>query len=131
MRALIIDDDVRARAAEVVAHAEANPFRPPYATAPGDDPKLTLQIGTYRCVFSRTIMGDVEFRHLSVSVPGGLYPGPEAVFLIAADLFGFTGWDWDLSKVPDDWACRPKQEPVMCVEIAQPVRATVPREQMS
>lgn len=131
MRALMIDDDVRARAAEVVAHAEANPYRPPYATAPGDDPKLTLQIDTYRCVFSRTVMGDVEFRHLSVSVPGGLYPWPGAVFLIAADLFGFTGWDKDGRHVPDDWAFQPKQEPVRCVEIAQAVRATVPRESMS
>lgn len=130
MRMLIIDDAVRDKAAAVIAHAEANPHRPPYRTAPGDDPRLTLEINTYRVVFSRTVMGDVEFRHLSVSVPGGLYPGPEAVFMIA-DLFGFTGWDIEANQIPADWAVQPKQEPVLCVEVAQAVRATVPRETMS
>lgn len=131
MRMLVIDDDVRARAAAMVAHAEKNPFRPPYATPPGDDPQFSMQIGTYRIVFSRTVMGDVEFRHLSVSVPGGLFPGPEAVFMIASDLFGFTGWDMSADRYPDDWAVQPKRIPVLCVEVAQAVRAMVPRETMS
>lgn len=131
MRALLIDDDVRKRAAEVVAYADAHPYQPPYGNAPGDDPKHVLQIDTYKAVFSKTIMGGVEFRHLSVSVPGGLYPGPEAVFLIAADLFGFTGWGPDSPGVPDDWAFQPKREPVLCVEVAQAVRATIPRGAMS
>jgi len=131
MRMLVIDDEVRARAAAVIAHAEKNPFVPPYATPPGDDPELTMEIGTYRVVFSRTVMGEVEFRHLSVSVPGGLYPGPEAVFFIATDLFGFTGWDVESDRIPPDWAVQPKKEPVLCVELAQPVRLTVPRGQLS
>jgi hypothetical protein len=130
MRLLVIDNDARAKAAAIIAHAETHPFKPPYATPPGDDPQLRMQIGTYTVVFSRTIMGEVEFRHLSVSVPGGLYPGPEAVFLIASDLFGFTGWDFE-RDIPQDWAVQPKREPVLCVEIAQPVRSTVPRERLS
>lgn len=130
MRMLVINDEVRARAAEIVAYAEAHPYKPPHDRAPGDDPNLSMEINTYRAVFSRTILDGVEFRHLSISVPGGKYPGPEAAFMIA-DLFGFTGWDIEANEIPSDWACMPKQQPVMCVEIAQPVRSTVPREKMS
>lgn len=129
MRMLVIDDEVRARAAEIVKHAETNPYKPPYDRAPGDDPRNSMEINTFRAVFSRTVLDGVEFRHLSVSVPGGLYPNPEATFMIA-ELFGFTGYEIG-RDMPLDWACMPKKFPVMCVEIAQPVRSTMPRERMS
>lgn len=129
MRMLVIDDAARARAAEIVKHAEAHPFKPPYDSPPGEDTRNEMMLNTYRAVFSRTILEGVEFRHLSVSVPGGLYPNPEATFMIA-ELFGFTGYEIG-RDMPLDWACQPKKFPVLCVEIAQPVRSTMPRERMS
>lgn len=106
MRPLIIGDEEKARAAEILAYSEKpkNHYRvgkPP----PGDNPHhvLKFQFG-YRAVFSYTIDSNSRMmRHLTVSVPGGKYPNVPAVFMIA-DLFGFTGWDQQrIDTPPPDW----------------------------
>ena len=121
MRPLIIDDAARARAAEIVAHAEAHPYRPGMPS-PGDDPRFVAHLNTYRAVFTFTHANDLIYRHLSVSIPAKPgsdkpYPGPEAVFVIA-DLFGFTGFDEDKLEPPADWNFRPHPEE-RCVVVAQ------------
>lgn len=93
LRPLVIDDNAKAKVARVLAHAEQHHYRidaggPP----PGDDERFVAQLDTYRAVFSFTHAEGGVYRHMSVSVPGGKFPNPVAVFMIA-QLFGFTGYD--------------------------------------
>jgi hypothetical protein len=101
-RSLIIDDVARAKAARVLAHAEANPYLPG-DPVPGDQPGFVAHFGSYRSVFTYTHTHWLIFRHLTVSVPTpGKYPNPIAVFEIA-NLFGFTGHDGISDTPPVDW----------------------------
>lgn len=99
MRALIINDAVKASIARLEAFAQANiaswadvqsmatSALPPL----GDDPRRTLVIPFgFRCVLSYEMQRAIKCRHLSVSVdqPGKM-PHEQAVDEIAK-LFGFT-----------------------------------------
>lgn len=121
VRALIINAEARARAAEIVAHSLAHPWNPGAGEPPpGDDPANVLQLGTYRAVFSFTELESGEIaRVLSVSIPTpGKYPSVIA-FCVIAELFGLTGWDGRSDKLPDDWWIDlPKGQNCVCV--AQP-----------
>jgi hypothetical protein len=129
LRPLVIDDAARAQASAIVSFAEWHPFMPGRnATPPGDVPEHVGTFGDgYRAVFSFTHVDGVVYRHLSVSVPGGLYPNPIAALMLA-DLFGFTGWDGS-GVFPESWTCRRVEEPVPCIAILEPVRMTVPAKE--
>jgi hypothetical protein len=121
LRPLIIDETVKSRVREIVAFAEKNLYYPGKSeTIPGNDPRHTVNLLSYRCVFSLTVdpAGDV-FRHLSVSIPDKNYPHPYVFFAIA-ELFGFTGWDGRSLKPPSDWAIGPHEDD-RCIVAAQPV----------
>jgi hypothetical protein len=104
VRALLIDERVKARVARLVAFAEGNHYHVGKSEMiPGDDPRHVLDIGSYQCVFSFTVGPDGSlWRHLSISVPGPKYPNPIA-FNVIAELFGFTGWDGTSEQPPQDW----------------------------
>ena len=120
-RPLIIDEEVRASVGEIVAFAKRNIYHPGKSeTIPGDDPRHTVNLLSYRCVFSFTVDPEGNLlRHLSVSVPGKAYPHPYAFFTIA-ELFGFTGWDGKSVKPPEDWQVGPHKED-RCIVAVQPV----------
>lgn len=100
-------------AARVVDYAERHHYIPgESAQPPGDDPHYVLKADFgYRCVFSYTVMQGRKFRDLSVSIggessphPNAKFPHPYAFYTIAADLFGFTGWDHKtIDPAPADW----------------------------
>jgi hypothetical protein len=116
-RVLVIDDIARAQAARVLAHAEANPYRPG-DPVPGNQPGFVAHFGDYRSVFTYTHANRRIFRHLTVSVPTpGKYPSPIAVFEIA-NLFGFTGHDGMSVTPPLDWtwAVKPAEH---CIVVLQ------------
>lgn len=114
MRLLAIDEGVEARVKEVrrFAGEKENWYRPfagvdEKLRVPGDDERYVVHIEDgYRAVFS--ITEDPEgrmWRQLSVSVPGGKYPHPVAVWTIA-ELFGFEGWDGRSEMPPKGWMFR-------------------------
>lgn len=134
MSHFIIDAAAKAKAAALVAHAEANPYRPeePGARVPADDPGLVAVFDSFRVVFSITEMQGVRMRQLSISLVSrrrGMYPDPIMAFALA-DLLGFTGWSEGSNRVPDGWSCRPVPADG-CVSIVEPIGSTVPREAMS
>lgn len=137
MSHLMIDDEARAKAAELITYAEAHPYLAddPAAAAPGGDPGHVATFGSFRVVFSFTEKQGVRFRQLSVSVPNrrpGTYPDPIMVFEIAA-LLGFTGWNSEpdtIPRMPEGWSCKPIPED-RCVSVIQPIGATAPRGRMS
>jgi hypothetical protein len=90
MRVLIIDDEARAKADQVLIYALAHPFYLGSAPVPGDRAEYCCELNTFRCVFSLSVdrKGD-RYRHLSISVPSDKYPNPWAVAEIAG-LFGFS-----------------------------------------
>ena len=92
MRALVINNNTRKEAAQLMAFARRNIYRPgPGAVTPGDDPHFVMRIKMgYRCVFTYTAQDAHLFRHLSISVNGPNYPHPAAIGAIA-ELFEFTG----------------------------------------
>lgn len=111
MRALVIDEGVQDRIREVLYFAMAVPnhYRPfegkdTALKIPGDDPRYVALVPQgYKAVF--TLTEDREgklWRHLSVSVPGGKYPNPFAVWTIATK-FGFEGWDGISLTPPKNW----------------------------
>lgn len=104
MRALMIDDNAHATAARMKAFAEMNHYRVGSdAPIPGDVPGHVGMFGSYRAVLSITHMDGGIFRHITVSVPGGMLPHPIAVFILA-DLLGLTGWNETMShNAPPDW----------------------------
>lgn len=119
MRPLIIGPQAKVDAARVVAHAEANPYRPGQPT-PGDNPAFVAHFGTYRAVFTITHAEGLVYRHLSVSVPSRKYPNPAAVFMIA-DLFGFAGWNEKAPSEPGNGWMLNLNKDEHCVVVAQPV----------
>ena len=105
LRPLVIDEEVKALVGEVVSFAEGNHYYPGKSEIiPGDDPRHTVQLLSYRCVFSVTHFPSepLPMRHLSVSIPGTRYPHP-LVFCAIAELFGFTGWDGKSERPPAEW----------------------------
>jgi hypothetical protein len=130
MRALVINDEVRANINRCVARA-AKPehylFCPESILANGDDPAFVIEIPDgYRCAHRYMLHSNFLYRHLSVSVAHStLYPAPQAVAIIAC-LFGFTGGtesDLDIENrmEHDGWIVRTnKQE--RHVILMQPAR---------
>jgi len=105
MRPLLIDDEARARVREVLSFASKNWYRLGRSEiVPGDDPRHTVLLNTYRCVFSYTLdPHDNLWRHLSISVPSKDLPNPFAFYSIA-ELFDFTGWDGkSIEPPPEGW----------------------------
>lgn len=94
LRLLIIGEDEKKRASEVVAYASraSNIYHPgPKAKVPGDLSEHVSQFGEFRTVFSWTKVKNGLFRHLSVSVGNRTtLPNPVMVAELA-HLFGFTG----------------------------------------
>lgn len=115
IRPLVIDEAIKAKAAQVIEYASAHPYRPvfvggnvdPSTIPPGDDQEHCLRVPMgYLCVFSFTeIAHEGRYRDLSVSVPTpGKYPQPFALFTLATELFGFTGWDgYTTTPLPEGW----------------------------
>jgi hypothetical protein len=118
MRMLHISAEAIERAKEVMKYAEENPYiigkdqQPLDNQVPGDNPERVMFVPDgYRCCFTFTTRWDAKvFRHLTISVhPAvkGMYPQPISVWVIASDLFGFTGYDTKapfLSELPPpDW----------------------------
>lgn len=137
MSHFIIDDAAKAKAAALVAYAEAHPYRPdePDARVPGDDPGHVAVFDSFRVVFSFTELQGVRVRQISISLISrrrGMYPHPTMAFALA-DLLGFTGWTDDLVRrelPPSDWRCRPVESD-NCVSIVQPIGATVPKAEQN
>jgi len=120
IRALHIDEDAKRRVARVLKYARCpeNFFEPGKTVLiPGNDGNLQVHLNTYRCVFSYTKCDGKLWRHLSISVPGGLFPNIFAGFTIA-EMFGFTGWDQKSEVPPEDWICKPVPKD-RCVVLAQ------------
>jgi hypothetical protein len=120
MRVLNIGPESKERASEIIKYAEENPYiigknqRPLDGQIPGNDTNRVMFIPDgYRCCFTYTTRWDGKvFRHLTISVhPAvkGIYPQPVAVWVVATDLFGFTGYDVETLKMqpPLDWQFAP------------------------
>jgi hypothetical protein len=94
LRLLVIGEEERKRAAEIVAYASRphNLYHPgARAKVPGDQPEHVAHFGDFRAVFSWTKVKTGVFRHLSVSVGEHTnFPNPVMVEELAR-LFGFTG----------------------------------------
>jgi hypothetical protein len=120
MRPLVIDDAARAAIAKIEAYAKTNHYRKGQMP-PGLDSKHVVVLNTYRVVFSYTEANDQLFRHLSISVPGNLYPNPASAFLLASE-FGFTGWDQtNIDQMPKGWGIK-VNEKEHCIVIAQEIK---------
>lgn len=106
-RVLIIDEKARARVREVLGFSlrEENWCEPAISPPlPEDDPRHVASLDTCRCVFNITrTPGGQRFRHLWVSIFGGHYLTPFALYTIAQE-FGFTGWDGKNINAPKDWS---------------------------
>jgi hypothetical protein len=113
MRPLIIDEVARAKAQAIIEYAIAHPYQPgPGIKPPGDDPGHWAMFNTFRVVFSFTYgtgsyapgepQQPMKFAHISISIPGGKWPNPIAVWSLC-DLFGFTGWDGKSQEPPPGW----------------------------
>jgi hypothetical protein len=130
---VIINDEARATAARVVAHADQNHYYPETgASSPGDDEYSVAKFGSYRTVFSFTHYGNSIYRHLSVSIPWPDWsPNPVAVFMIA-DLFGFTGYDRSRADdPPKDWTVGVCDNPECnCLVVVQPCGFGGPKEML-
>jgi hypothetical protein len=106
LRALVIDETAMVEVTRVLgfANKRENYFVPgntPFV--PGDRDEYVAMLGTYRCVFTVTLMNDRMYRHLSISIPEKL-PNPIAAFTIAR-MFGFTG-----GSVDDEVVTEPSEE---------------------
>jgi hypothetical protein len=118
---LTINPEVEASVQRLVSHALIRdhwyePGRTEFV--PGDLPEFTINLDSYRCVFTVTKLGGGAFRHLTISVPSKDFPHPFAAFTIAK-LFGFTGWDGK-AEVPDTWEGRVDQQE-HCIVLMQPL----------
>lgn len=129
MRALVIDDQARAKARRIREFAEQpeNWYLVDGSDrelkAPGNDPRYAACLSTYRCVFSITKTPDGLYRHLSISVPSSGLPNPYAAFMIA-ELFGFEGWDAKTVKPGPDWLIQANHAE-HCIVLACPYLAEV------
>lgn len=126
---LLIDDEARAKAAEIVRYAEAHVYG---RDAIGHIPDG--HVGTFNnhlVVYSLRTLGRHTMRHLSVSLQPlqrGSYPNPISVYMIASHLFGFTGWTEARGHQPpegcavvaDDDPNHPIVSLLQAVEIAPP-----------
>ncbi len=108
MRALLIDDKIKADIQRVVQYAlePDNVYEPGKSPQPpGVDPRHVVLVPFgFRCVFSLTRLpvDNRLYRHLSISVDeSGRYPNEFATYTLA-ELFGFTGWA-GLGQPPPDW----------------------------
>lgn len=126
MRALIIGPEEQAAIAKVVAYAMEHFFYPDSSIVPGDNPAYVAHVPDgFRCVFTFTKHkeGDI-FRHLTVSVPGNMFPSPEACIVLAKE-FGFTASDEGFDLVAriekDRWMAMPN-EAERCIVMVQPVK---------
>ena len=123
MRALVIDDEAKAKVARVVEYAAAHPFNPNRGddtaiAIPGRNPQHVIELSSYRCVFTNSYFQKHGlFRHLSISVPSADYPNPYATWSIA-ELFGFTGWDGHSAMPPGDWVFHINKDE-HCITVAQ------------
>lgn len=95
MHPLIINDEQKLVINSLVKFASdpENWYRPDvHKWVPGDRIEYTLHLDAYRCVFTNTedVATHKIYRHLSISVPGKLYPHMIAAMQIAS-MFGFTG----------------------------------------
>lgn len=134
MSHIVIDDAAKAKAAALVAYAEAHPYRPdePGTRVPAEDPNQVAQFDSFRVVFSFTEVQGVLLRQLSISLVNrrrGMYPDPIMAFAIA-DLLGFTGWAEGSMRIPAGWSCKPIPADG-CVSIIQPVGSTVPKAEQN
>ena len=129
MRPLIIDDQAKARAAQVVAYAQSNVRRiaeldeaTKTGAAPGDEANFTCHIlAGFKCVFTIDEVKEVGglCRHLSVSVDGGKWPHEAAVQEIAK-LFGISVQLFP-TPVPGDWKLWLEKE-VKAINLLQPIK---------
>lgn len=100
MRALVIDDEAKGKAAAVMAYARAHIYDPSeHQLVPGDNPRYVCHLNTYRCVFTytRDPKSGKLYRHLSISVPSNQYPNLISAAAIAG-LFEFSGADLGVEK---------------------------------
>ena len=119
LRPLLIDDIAKRKAREVVEYAKLHPYDPVgRGSIPGDNPYHTYQINDYFCVFTLTRSENKLWRHLTISLPGRAFPHPFAVWTIATDLFGFTGWDGKSFQSPKGWLAG-KHDTEHCVMVIQ------------
>jgi hypothetical protein len=121
MRALLIDDETRAKVQRVLDYAldPKHWYRPSKdSRIPGDDERFIARLNTFRCVFTVTENQGMIFRHLSISVPSQDYPNPIAAFTIA-EMFGFTGWDGKSVRPPRGWMIH-VDEVDHCIQLGQP-----------
>lgn len=100
MRPLALDKEFEAQCKKLQKFAEdkanwyvlGEDMEPPFI--PGDKPEYVIETEfSYRVVLTITHVPSKKpepFRHLTISVPGGAYPHPFAVFTVA-HLLGFTG----------------------------------------
>ncbi len=90
---------------------------------PGNLPKYTRILETYRLVFTITVLPDGEkLRHMSFSSPGDTYPNPMVTFQVAS-LLGFTGAPMYKGFIPEpgpDWGIR-IDEDEHCIVLTQPI----------
>lgn len=119
MRALVIDSVARETAERILKYAESHHYLVgESAWVPGDDENFVGHFNDFRVVYSFSEAEGRTFRHLTVSVPGGL-PNPIAVFMLA-ELFGFTGWDETKGMEPaKDWSINVGQNPPHIVVVQE------------
>lgn len=135
IRALVIDDNVKADIERVIAFAtrpdhyfEAD--KKPLPAPPGDDPRHVVRIPhEFRVVFSITRAEGKLYRHISISVPEK-WPHPMACCAIAEE-FGFTGFHLEDAQkefdagarhdpIPSDWLIAQHERDraiIMCQEL--------------
>jgi hypothetical protein len=122
MRVLMLDSEAVDKVKKVLAFARANVYYPENARVPGDNPKYSCHLNSFRCVFTYT--KDPEsgklFRHLSISVPSKDYPSPEAVSVIAG-LFEFRGSEEGVEDQVRNgkWILHVEHEEPHCVVLAE------------
>lgn len=130
LRPLVIGPEEKQRVEHLIAFASDRDhwFYPGKSDwTPGDMPEYVLDLWTYRCVFTWSVMGETVGRQLSISVPAkGKFPNVAAVLTLATE-FGLTGWDGETLDLPDDWAVHVEKEaPIPYVVVAQPIEGVTP-----
>jgi hypothetical protein len=123
MRVLMLDQEAKEKAVQVMSYARKHVFYPgDDVFAPGDNPSFVCHMNTYRCVFTYTkspATGKL-FRHLSVSVPSPDYPSPEAIVAIAG-LFEFSGASQGLEArlAAGKWIMHVEKQEPHCIVLAE------------
>jgi hypothetical protein len=130
MRVLVIDEEAKEKAAQVVAYARRHVFYPDAGTeVPGDNPCYVCNLMTFRCVFTftRDPGTGMLYRHLSISIPSKNYPSPEAVAAIAG-LFEFSGAEQGLRERLKEgrWMVHIEKNEPHCIVLAEELREETP-----